>query len=91
VDVGLIIENGGAVIAGDPGNPPAVAAKPIAGPLTIHLWGKDELATKEGNSGTPCVSDTLAAIKAGLPAPPEVHCGIPSTVWTRRRKSRRSP
>ena len=79
---GLIIENGGAVIAGDPGNPPAVAAKPIAGPLTIHLWGKDELPTKEGNSGTPCVSDTLAAIKAGLPAPPEDHCGIPSTVWT---------
>jgi len=80
---GMIIENGGAVIAGDPGNPPTVPAKPIGtlGTLTIHLWGADQ-GTTPGGRAVPCMSDTLAALKAGLPAPTEDHCGIPNDVWT---------
>lgn len=63
---GIVIENNGSLIAGS-------VDKPIAGPLTIHLYGADQ-GTNPGGRATPCVTDAI--------------CGIPQTVWDSNGESK---
>ena len=63
----ILVENGGALVAGDPITP--IGTKD--GVVTIHLYGADQTGTNPGKEGMgiPCWSDNKA------------QCGVPDEIW----------
>ena len=63
----ILVENGGALVAGSPAAP--IGAN--GGVVTMHLWGADQTGSDPGKQGTgiACWSDTKG------------HCGVPDEIW----------
>jgi hypothetical protein len=75
----ILVQNGAFLWAG---TADGTNISPVAGPVTIHLWGKDNLDVQKQttkNTGIPCVAVDDTQTMPVVTEDPQ--CGVPDAVW----------